>query len=148
MAKLAGGTVASVIDLALDHERTADTRTSRCLGSGAAALPAGGRAAITNRKVGRGRAVYIGTYLTEALVEGLADQLFAHTGIAPLIADLPANVEVTVREAADRKLLFVLNTDEGRVEVSSLPTGVDLLTGKEVNGCLSLGPHESVVIRF
>ncbi|WP_461513155.1 beta-galactosidase trimerization domain-containing protein [Rhizobium mongolense] len=109
---------------------------------------ASGRAAITNRKVGRGSAVYIGTYLTEALVEGLADQLFAHTGIAPLIADLPANVEVTVGEAAHRKLLFVLNTDEGRVEVSSLPTGVDLLTGKEVNGCLSLASHESVVIRF
>lgn len=109
---------------------------------------ASGRAAITSRKLGAGRAIYMGTYLTDALVEGLADQVFARAGITPLVADLPANVEVTVREAADRKLLFVLNTDEGAVEVKSLPAGTDLLSGQEVNGCLSLGPHKGAVIRF
>jgi beta-galactosidase len=109
---------------------------------------ANGRAAITSRKVGRGNAVYMGTYLTESLVEGLADQLFAGAGIAPLIADLPANVEVAVREAGDRKLLFVLNTDEAAVEVSSLPSGVDLLSEKAVHGHLLLGPHGCAVIRL
>ena len=109
---------------------------------------ASGRAAITNRKVGAGNAVYIGTYLTESLVEGLADQLFGGAGIAPLVADLPANVEVTLREADDRKLLFVLNTDEQPVEVVSLPPGIDLLSGKEVNGCLTLAPYGCSVIRY
>lgn len=110
---------------------------------------ASGRAAITSRKVGEGSAIYMGTYLTAALVESLAEQVFARAGIAPLVADLPANVEVTVREAADRKLLFVLNTDGADVEVKSLPGGgTDLLSGKKVNDCLSLGPHGCVVIRF
>ena len=110
---------------------------------------ASGRAAITSRKVGEGSAIYMGTYLTAALAESLAEQVFARAGIAPLVADLPANVEVTVREAADRKLLFVLNTDGADVEVKCLPGGgTDLLSGKEVNDCLSLGPHGCVVIRF
>ena len=87
---------------------------------------ASGRAAITIRKVGEGSAVYMGTYLTGTLVENLADERFGRIGIAPLIADLPANVEVTLRHAADRKLLFVLNTDEDTVEISSLPAGMDV----------------------
>ncbi|APG95642.1 beta-galactosidase [Sinorhizobium americanum] len=109
---------------------------------------ASGRAAITSRRVGEGSAIYMGTYLTDALVESLAEQVFARAGIAPLVADLPANVEVTVREAADRKLLFVLNTDEGPVDLSSLPSGVDLLSGKELDGRLTLGHHGCAVIRF
>ncbi|WP_431693908.1 hypothetical protein [Rhizobium giardinii] len=68
----------------------------------------------------------MGTYLTGTLVENLADELFGRIGIAPLIADLPADVEVTLRHAADRKLLFVLNTDEDTVEISSLPAGMDV----------------------
>ncbi|CAN7275291.1 beta-galactosidase [Pararhizobium sp. LjRoot238] len=106
-----------------------------------------GRAAITSRKAGEGHAVYLGTYLTDSLAEGLADQLFARAGIEPLILDLPPNVEVTMREAEDRRLLFVLNTDEEPVEVSSVPAGTDLLTGKEVTGSLLLGPHGCAAIR-
>lgn len=109
---------------------------------------ASGRAAITSRKVGAGHAVYMGTYLTDSLVEGLADQLFARAGVLPLVDGLPDNVEVTLREAEGRRLLFVLNTDERTVEIASLPKGADLLSGNAVNGCLSLGPHGSAVIRF
>ena len=49
------------------------------------------------------------------------DQLFPTAGVTPLIADLPPNVEVTLREADDRKLLFVLNTDAEPVTVPSVP---------------------------
>ena len=84
----------------------------------------------------------------DALVEGLADQLFASGNIMPLVADLPAGVEVTLREAPDRKLLFVLNTEDATVELSSLPPGTDLLTGKTVDGTCSLGPHGGAVIRY
>jgi len=109
---------------------------------------ASGRAAITSRKAGKGRAVYVGTYLTESLVEGLADQIFASCGVEPLSADLPRGVEVTLREAADRKLLFVLNTTDEPVELSALPQGIDLLAGKNIDRSTSLGPHGCVVIRF
>lgn len=109
---------------------------------------AAGRAMVTSRKSGKGHAVYMGTYLTASLVEGLADQLFGRAGIAPLVADLPEAVEVTVREAADRKLMFVLNTDEAPVTVTSLPAGIDMLTGDNVRSHLTLAPHGCAVIRF
>lgn len=109
---------------------------------------AGGRAAITSRKVGKGKAVYVGTYLTESLVEGLADQLFASGDVKALVGDLPAGVEVALREAPDRRLLFVLNTEDGIAELTSMPSGIDLLTGKPVDSSLSLGPHGCAVIRF
>ncbi|ESW84258.1 hypothetical protein X773_10025 [Mesorhizobium sp. LSJC285A00] len=58
-----------------------------------------GQAAITSRKVGRGKVIYLGTYLSDALVEVLADQVLAPAGIVPLIADMPAGVEATIRGA-------------------------------------------------
>ncbi len=109
---------------------------------------ASGRAAVTSRKVGAGRAVYVGTYLTDALVEGLADQLFPTADIAPLIADLPPHVEVTLREAADRKLLFLLNTDAEPAMVPGVPPGTDLLTGQPVGDALPLEAYGCAVVRL
>jgi beta-galactosidase len=109
---------------------------------------AGGRAAVTRRKHGKGQAIYVGTYLTDSLVEGLAEQVFPSAGVAPLIPDLPQKVEVTVREAKGRKLLFVLNTDADPATVSGVPSGVDLLTGQSVNGALKLGSYGCSVIKL
>lgn len=109
---------------------------------------AGGRPVVTSRKLGAGLAVYVGTYLTDTLVEGLADQLFPTASIAPLLPDVPANVEVTLREAQDRKLLFVLNTDAEPATISSVPRGVDLLTGQEAGGTLGLESYGCAVIKL
>ncbi|WP_431323583.1 beta-galactosidase [Rhizobium sp. YTU87027] len=106
-----------------------------------------GRAMITSRRFGAGHAVYMGTYLTPSLVEGLADQLFARAGIAPLVADLPPGVEVAVRESEDRMLMFVMNTDEAPVILASLPSGTDLLTGHDIRSPLTLEPYGCAVIR-
>ena len=40
----------------------------------------------------------------------LADQVLAPAGFVPLIADMPAGVEATIRESKDRRLLFILTT--------------------------------------
>ena len=55
----------------------------------------------------------------------LADQVLAPAGIVPLIADLPAGVEATIRESKDRRLLFILNT-LGEADVPNIPKGTDL----------------------
>ncbi|SCM73916.1 Beta-galactosidase [uncultured Pleomorphomonas sp.] len=109
---------------------------------------ASGRAAVTSREVGAGRAVYVGTYLTDTLVEGLTDQLFPTAGVAPLVPDLPPNVEVALREAEDRKLLFLLNTDAEPVTVPDVPAGTELLTGRPVEGALPLEPYGCAVVRL
>ncbi|OWW04038.1 beta-galactosidase [Rhizobium sp. R72] len=107
-----------------------------------------GRAMITSRSFGAGHAVYMGTYLTPWLVDGLADQLFSRAGIAPLVANLPPTVEVSVREGKDRMLMFVINTGEAPVTITSLPSGTDLLTGEDIRSGLELGPYGCAVIRY
>ncbi|MDP9810912.1 beta-galactosidase [Rhizobium tibeticum] len=109
---------------------------------------ASGRPMVTVRRVGKGRAVYVGTYLTESLVEALATQLFGESHVQPLLQDLPQNVEVTMREADDRKLLFVLNCEAEATEIKTPPQGIDLITGELVEGNLTLGPHECAVIQL
>jgi beta-galactosidase len=109
---------------------------------------ASGRAAVTSRKIDKGHAVYMGTYLTDSLAKELVELLFARAGVEPLIPDLSPNVEVTLREGECGKLLFVLNTDGDPVTVSSAPAGLDLLSGTAIAGDLRLGPHGCCVIKL
>ncbi len=95
---------------------------------------ASGEAAITARHVGKGSVVYVGTYLTEDFVANFAPSIISRSGVAPLLPELPQGVEVTVRQAVDRQLLFVLNTRDQPVSVRGVPEGSDLLTGAVIKG--------------
>ena len=66
----------------------------------------------------------------------------------PLVQDLPPNVEVTLREAGDRKLLFVLNTDAEPMNVAGIPAGTDLLAGRPIEGTLSLEPYGCAIVKL
>ncbi|WP_337441764.1 MULTISPECIES: Beta-galactosidase C-terminal domain [Sinorhizobium] len=57
-------------------------------------------------------------------------------------------MEVVLREAENRKLLFLLNCDAEPVEVTSLPAGIELLSGDPVNEALRLQPYGCTVIRL
>ena len=106
-----------------------------------------GAAAVTQRAVGRGRVAYVATYLTPEIAEALGDALFEASGVAPLVADLPAGVEVSLRAAPERELLFVQNTGEAPATLS-VPAGTDLLTGMETAGRLSLGSYGCAVVKL
>lgn len=86
-----------------------------------------GQAAITCRTVGKGRIVYAGTYLTPALIDTLIAGEFERAGVTPLLADKPADIEVTLREADGRQLLFVLNLSHEARSVANLPAGEALV---------------------
>ena len=106
-----------------------------------------GQPAITVRAVGNGRVIYVGTYLTEGIVPHLFDDVFHRAGVTPLIADLPEGVEVTLREAGPRRLLFVLNTRGEATRVDNLPPGRELLGDLGVaDGRLSLGPFGCAIV--
>ena len=107
-----------------------------------------GQPALTIRHVGQGRAMYLATYLTEGLAAKLVEMLQTEVGLAPLLPELPAGVEVTERCADDgRRLLFVINTSDGPVEVVLPMAGEDLLTGKTAKGMLPLPAYGAAVIR-
>jgi beta-galactosidase len=110
---------------------------------------ADGMAMATSNTVGKGRVVYLGTYLTPDLTEALSERLFGEAGIEPLIADLPEGVEVTMRMNADRRLLFIQNYTDKPTVLSHVTAGVDLLdAGKPVDGHLSLDGYGCAVVQL
>ena len=107
-----------------------------------------GRAAVTSRTFGNGRIVYVGTYLTEDFVAALAEDIFAKAKVSPLLDGLPDGVEVVMRQAGDRRLLFVLNTRGETTVVSGLPDGRNLLGDAEpVRGSLLLEEYGCAIIQ-
>lgn len=107
-----------------------------------------GEAVVTERRLGRGRAIYVGTYLTEQLCAKLLDEVLAEAAVEPLLAEVPATVEVTERFADDgRRLLFVLNTESDETAVDVGKGGIDLLTGSACSGRVALGGYAAMVIR-
>jgi beta-galactosidase len=104
---------------------------------------------MTSRKVGKGQVIYLGTYLSDALVEVLADQVLAPAGIVPLIADMPAGVEATIRESKDRRVLFILNTLGEPTSAGSVPAGRDTADDGNVRGGkLSLPAYGCTIIEL
>lgn len=102
----------------------------------------------TRRAHGKGQVIYLGTYLTPELAEQVVETICIPAGAKPLLPELPAGVEVTVRQAQDRALWFILNTQAGPALVPSIPKGRDLLSGRAVGGeGLHLGPYGCAVIR-
>jgi beta-galactosidase len=107
-----------------------------------------GKPMLTERKVGKGRAIYLATYLTPELVELLAAAVLPQAGVEPLVDDLPAGVEVSLRTADDRRLLFVINTTGDSRSLKALPAGTDLLTGKAAAGPADLAGYGCMVIEL
>ena len=106
-----------------------------------------GGAAITSRAHGRGRVIYVGTYLTPDLAAGLVETVCQPAGAVPLVADLPKGVEVSVRQAGDRVLYFIQNTTDQAKSVGGLVAGTDLLSGQRVAGVLTLAAYGCAVIK-
>ncbi|MBD9388701.1 beta-galactosidase [Agrobacterium sp. AGB01] len=107
-----------------------------------------GKPMLTERKVGQGRAIYLATYLTPEVVELLVPTVIAQSGAQPLVEDLPSGVEVSLRTAEDRRLLFVINTTSESRSFKALPAGQDLLTDAAVSGATELAGYGCLVIEL
>ncbi|WP_249714806.1 beta-galactosidase [Rhizomonospora bruguierae] len=102
-------------------------------GSGAA----GGGAAITRH----GTAWYVSTALDDDSYRRLLTRVATEAGVAPAPSGTPAGVEVVRRG----RYLFLLNHTAEPAEIPA--TGVELLTGEPVTGCLTVPPGEVAVLR-
>jgi beta-galactosidase len=108
-----------------------------------------GRAAISARKVGKGRVIYCGTYLTEELVDTFLAGEIRNAGVAPLLADKPEGIEVTLRDGPQARLMFVLNTTHEPVSVHGIPQG-NVVVGDAVvsASAVTLPGHGSLVLKL
>ncbi|GAC1433769.1 MAG: beta-galactosidase [Chloroflexota bacterium] len=104
-----------------------------------------GRPAITENRLGRGRALYVATRPAPALLDALIGYLLDGHGItAPLPA--PRGVEVTRREGGGRAYTFVLN-HAGEPAHLTLPAPMtDLLTGRRHDGTLELSARGVAIL--
>lgn len=108
-----------------------------------------GQPAITVRRLGEGRVVYVGTYLTDASAALLIDVLLADLPLKPLLPQVPAGVEVTLRESERRQLLFILNSQAEPVLVPEVPAGLELMDDRpHAGGPLTLGAYGCAVIQL
>jgi beta-galactosidase len=108
-----------------------------------------GQPAITVRRVGDGRVVYVGTYLTDALAARLIEVVLADLPLKPLLPQVPAGLEVTLREGDGRRLLFVLNCQAEPVLVPEVPAGLELMSDlPHAAGPLTLASYGCAVIQL
>jgi beta-galactosidase len=99
--------------------------------------------------VGEGRVVYVGTYLTDASAALLIDVVLADLPLKPLLPQVPAGIEVTLREGEGRQLLFILNSQAEPVLVPEAPAGLELMDDRPLaGGPLTLDAYGCAVIQL
>ena len=105
-------------------------------------------AAATRNTFGKGKAYYVGTVVKErAFYDALVADVLKAGRVRP-VATPPEGVEVSVRQGAGKKLLFVVNHTE-ETKVVNVPAGKrELLTGRQTAGELRLGRYDVAVIKL
>jgi beta-galactosidase len=100
--------------------------------------------ALTRHAYGRGTAFYAATRLDDDAVARLTGQLLDHAGVPPA-AEVSPGVEVVRRAAAAGSYLFVINHTDADASVAA--DGVELLTGAQVTGKLTVAAGDVAVVR-
>lgn len=90
---------------------------------------AAGSPAVTCRKVGHGRVLYVGTIMTPAFMEAYGPFLVERAGLDPVLPNLPDEVEAAVRYDDEKQLLFLINHADTPQELRDLRHG-DVLIGE------------------
>ncbi len=108
--------------------------------------PLDGQPAITRNGYGEGFGWYISTRLDRMALTALVEQVLAAAGVGPELPGAPTEVEAIRRHADDgRSWLFLFNHGDS---THSVPvSGIDLLSGVEVDGELALAAGAVAVLR-
>jgi len=93
-----------------------------------------------------GSAWYVGTQLAPAGMDALVERLVREANVTPTI-EAPPGIEAVRREGDGRSVLFLLNHTPSAAEIALDGDYVDLLTGDERSGALSLDAFDVAVLR-
>jgi beta-galactosidase len=108
--------------------------------------PLSGFPAVTRNSFGAGAAWYVSTHLDDGARERLLAGVLVAAGAGPVLSAAPPGVEIVRRAAAGgRSWLFVLNHTPDAAAVEA--RGVDLLSGRPVDGRLEVAPGGAAVLR-
>jgi beta-galactosidase len=103
--------------------------------------------ACTENKAGKGRAVYYASFFNLEAARHLIRRYAAAYNLKPLMAGVPANIEVTRRTKDGQDFYFVLNHDEELAALKPGPGLVDAFNGAPVPPAFTLKPFEYRVFR-
>jgi len=81
-----------------------------------------GQPALITRTVGSGSITYVGAWLSPALMDRLAAYILQRARISPILAGVPAGVEVCERSGDDKRVLILINHTH-RIETVRVPSG-------------------------
>lgn len=106
-----------------------------------------GLPAVTERRTGRGKAVYYGSFFNLESARHLVARYASEHGLKPLFENFPASVEVTRRTKGATNYYFILNHSNESVTVSLGGGYFDLIAGRESPATLTLKAFEYRVLR-
>ncbi len=102
-----------------------------------------GKTAIVTRRVGKGSITYVGAWLDPEAMQALATRLLASARIAPIMAGVAPDIEISARAGAGRCVLIAINHGAAPHPVA-LPAGTRLIAGTLENGVAP--PHGVAVL--
>jgi beta-galactosidase len=106
-----------------------------------------GQPAVTENPVGRGKAVYYGSFFNLEAARYLLERYAQEQKIEPLLAGVPKAVEVTRRTKDDADYFFILNHASESVGVSPGGGFTDLIEGTPAPARFDLKPFEYRVLK-
>ncbi|MDX2826729.1 beta-galactosidase [Streptomyces ipomoeae] len=107
--------------------------------------PLTGIPAVTRHTPGDGTAWYLATRPDPATLAALLDRICDEAGVQPVLATPLPGIEAVRRGGADADYLFLIDHGGSGAEVPA--EGVELLTGKPVNGSVTVPPGGVAVVR-
>ncbi|WP_028809513.1 beta-galactosidase [Streptomyces sp. 351MFTsu5.1] len=107
--------------------------------------PLAGVPAVTRHPYGEGVAWYLATRPDPATFAALLARICGEAGVQPVLAGVPAGVEAVRRTGADAEYLFLIDHAGSGAEIPA--EGVELLTGKDVSGWVTVPPGGVAVVR-
>jgi beta-galactosidase len=105
-----------------------------------------GKPAVTERQIGKGKAVYYGSLFNVEAGRQLLKRYAGELGLKPLLPDIPEQVEVTRRTKGERDYYFLLNHGDTPATINPGDGFSDLLGGQAVPASLALAPFDCRVI--
>jgi beta-galactosidase len=107
--------------------------------------PLTGVPAVTRHTAGDGSAWYLATRPDPATLAALLARICDEAGVRPVLSGLPAGVEAARRTGPDADFLFLIDHGGNGAEIPA--EGVELLTGKEVGGTVTVPAGGVAVVR-
>lgn len=109
--------------------------------------PLKGLAAATRRKMGKGEVIMLGTVPSPENLQKLILDAGKDAGVAP-VAEASSNLLVVPRQGAAGKGLMVVELENRPASIHLQQPAVDLLTGKQHSGKITLDPYSVMALKY